>query len=246
MTVNSLTSPARAWLLAAMALPATLAMPAAAQVPPGPALQSLAEVQSAAERALRRQIGPQLSGVTLTAVALDARLRLPDCASPLETYAQSPRGNQARALVRVSCNSGAVWTLNVPVQIRRELDVLVLRRAVARGETLSAADVSAAKRVVNSLSSPYVARVEDLAGRTTRRPLPQGTPVTAEALSVALLIHRGQTVTLTATTAGFEVRAPGRALADAAASQRLRVQNLDSLKVVEGVAESDGVVRVTP
>ncbi len=124
--------------------------------------------------------------------------------------------------------------------------MLILRRAVARGESLGAADVVAQKRVVASLTSPYVGRVEDLAGRLTRRPLPEGTPVTAEALSAALLIKRGQTVTLTASTGGIQVRAPGRALADAAASQRLRVQNLDSLKVVEGVAESDGVVRVTP
>jgi flagella basal body P-ring formation protein FlgA len=53
-------------------------------------------------------------------------------------------------------------------------------------------------------------------------------------------------VTLTASAGGFEVRAPGRAMSDAAAQQRLRVQNLESLKVVEGVAESEGVVRVTP
>ena len=44
----------------------------------------------------------------------------------------------------------------------------------------------------------------------------------------------------------FEVRAPGRALADDSASQRIRVQNLNSLKIVEGTAENDGVVRVTP
>jgi flagella basal body P-ring formation protein FlgA len=217
---------------------------ATAQEPAG--LQSLEAVRSAAERALRRQLDPQLSGVTLEAVALDARLRLTACAAALETFAQPPRGNQARALVRVSCNTGATWSLNVPVGIRRELDVLILRRAVTRGESLGAADVVAQKRVVASLSSPYVGRVEDLAGRLTRRPLPEGTPVTAESLSAALLIKRGQTVTLTASTGGIPVRAPGRALADAAASQRLRVQNLDSLKVVEGVAESDGVVRVTP
>jgi flagella basal body P-ring formation protein FlgA len=53
-------------------------------------------------------------------------------------------------------------------------------------------------------------------------------------------------VTLASGTGGIEVRAPGRALADASANQRLRVQNLDSLKVVEGVAESTGVVRVSP
>jgi flagella basal body P-ring formation protein FlgA len=45
---------------------------------------------------------------------------------------------------------------------------------------------------------------------------------------------------------GLEVRAPGRALADASANQRLRVQNSGSLKIVEGVAETDTVVRVTP
>lgn len=216
----------------------------ASETPAG--LQSLEAVRSAAEHALRRQLDPQLKGVTLEAVALDSRLRLPACAAALDTFAQPPRGTQARALVRVGCNTGATWSLNVPVEIRRELDVLILRRAVARGESLAATDVVAQKRVVASLSSPYVGRVEELAGRLTRRPLPEGTPVTAEALSAALLIKRGQTVTLTASTGGIEVRAPGRALADAGASQRLRVQNLNSLKVVEGVAESDGVVRVSP
>jgi flagellar basal body P-ring formation protein FlgA len=220
--------------------------PAQVSNDPPAGLQSLEAVRSAAERALRRQIDPQLTGVTLEAVSLDSRLRLPACASSLETFAQPPRGTQARALVRVSCSTGAIWSLNVPVAIRRELDVLILRRAVARGESLAAADVVAQKRVIASLSSPYVGRLEDLAGRLTRRPLPEGTPLTAEAFSAALLIKRGQTVTLTASTGGIQVRAPGRALADATASQRLRVQNLDSLKVVEGVAESDGVVRVTP
>jgi flagella basal body P-ring formation protein FlgA len=117
---------------------------------------------------------------------------------------------------------------------------------MGRGETIAAADVVAQPRELPGLASPFLSKPEELAGRLTRRPLPQGTAVTAEALSVALLIHRGQAVTLTASTAGFEVRAPGRALADAAASQRLRVQNLNSLKVIEGVAESEGVVRVTP
>ena len=62
----------------------------------------------------------------------------------------------------------------------------------------------------------------------------------------ALLIHRGQNVTLAAKASGIEVRAPGLALADASAHQRVRVQNLNSLKIVEGVADTDGVVRVTP
>ncbi len=56
-----------------------------------------------------------------------------------------------------------------------------LRRAVARGEILGAGDVAVQKRTIAGLASPFVARVEDFKGRPTRRPLPQGTAVTADA-----------------------------------------------------------------
>jgi flagella basal body P-ring formation protein FlgA len=205
---------------------------------------SLDAVRAAAERALRAELDPGLHGVELSARTLDPRLKVRACGTKLDTRATAPRGTQTRVLVQVSC-PGIPWSLNVPVDIRREFEVLVMRRPVARGESLAAADVSVQKRVLPGLASPFVGRVEDLRNRLARRPLAEGTAVTADALTAALLIKRGQTVTLTASLGGIEVRAPGLALADATARQRLRVQNLDSLKVVEGVAESDGVVRVT-
>jgi flagellar basal body P-ring formation protein FlgA len=209
-------------------------------------LQSLEVVRRVAESALRAQIDAALAGVELEAAALDARLRLPACARKPAASALPPRGGQSRALVRVSCAEGAAWSVNVPVEIRRRANVLVTRRAIARGETLNATDVHAQSRMLPGLVSPFVARVEDLAGRPARRLIPEGMALTADALSPAMLIRRGQNVTLTASGSGIEVRAPGLALADAAAHQRLRVQNLYSLKIVEGVADTDGVVRVNP
>jgi flagella basal body P-ring formation protein FlgA len=120
-----------------------------------------------------------------------------------------------------------------------------MRRAVGRGENIAPDAVLVQSRLLPGLTSPYVTRPADLAGRLTRRPIPEGTAVTADALDAALLIHRGQSVILAARTGGLEVRAPGVALADAAAEQRVRVKNLNSLKIIEGVADSAGVVRVT-
>jgi flagella basal body P-ring formation protein FlgA len=208
-------------------------------------LQTLASVRSAAERAVRGVLDPKATGVSVDAGALDSRLRLAACAAPLDTHAQPPRGNQSRVLARISCTQGSPWTVHVPVDIRRTHGVLVLRRAVARGETIGAADVDTQTRDLPGMASPYVMKVEELSGRLTKRALSAGTLLSADALTAALLIHRGQEVTLTASANGFEVRAPGRALADAAAQQRVRVQNLLSLRVVEGVADSAGVVRVT-
>jgi flagellar basal body P-ring formation protein FlgA len=242
MSVNTLT--VCSWVAIALL---TFGAEAVAQpVPASAEMQSLPAVRRAAEAALRREIDASVTGVELTAAELDPRLRIPACDSALIASATLPRGAQARVLVRVACKSNVKWTLNVPVEIRRKAKVLVMRRAVPRGESVGAADVTVQSRVLPGLASPYVAKVEDLTGRLTRRPIPEGTAVTADALEAALLIHRGQSVTLAARISGIEVRAPGLALANAAAHQRVRVQNQNSLKIVEGIADTEGVVRVSP
>ncbi len=222
-----------------------LSVAAVGQAPPETGLQSLPGIRGAAEKALRVVIDPALADVQLEAAPLDSRLRLPACPQKLDAFATMPRLAQSRSTVRVSCAAPA-WTLNVPVEIRRAHPVLVLRRALGRGEAVAAADVQAQTRVLPGLGSPFVSGIDQLQGRVTRRPIPEGAALTADALTAALLIHRGQAVTLVAQTAGFEVRAPGRAMADASANQRVRVQNLTSLKIVEGLADKEGVVRVHP
>jgi flagellar basal body P-ring formation protein FlgA len=241
MAVNSLTL---SLVLAAIGLWGWVS-PARSQAVETPT-QSLEAVRAAAESALRRQIGPAASGVILEAANLDARLRLAACPAPLAVEVALPRGTQSRVLARVACRNTVFWTLNVPVDIHRKADVLVMRRAVGRGENIAVGDVIVQSRVLPGLTSPYVSRPADLAGRLTRRPIPEGTAVTADALDAPLLIHRGQSVVLTARAGGLEVRAPGLAMADAAAEQRVRVRNLNSLKIVEGIADTAGVVRVNP
>lgn len=241
MPVNSLTL---SLVLAGLGLWGWVS-PAHSQVVETPP-QSLAAIRAAAESALRRQIEPAASGVILEAANLDARLRLAACPAPLAVDVALPRGTQSRVLARVACKNTVSWTLNVPVDIHRKADVLVMRRAVGRGENIAVGDVIVQSRVLPGLTSPYVSRPTDLAGRLTRRPIPEGTAVTADALDAPLLIHRGQSVVLTARAGGLEVRAPGMAMADAAAEQRVRVRNLNSLKIIEGIADTAGVVRVNP
>jgi flagella basal body P-ring formation protein FlgA len=212
--------------------------------PASEATQSLTAVRRAAEGQLRRELDAGTKGVSFTAAELDARLRVAACPTPLVTTGSLPRGTQARVLVRVACNSTVHWSLNVPVDIHHTTDVLVLRRAVGRGEIIRAEDVLVQPRELPGLTSAFVSRIPDLNGRLTRRPIPEGNAVTADALDAPLLIHRGQSVVLAARAGGLEVRAPGIALADAGAEQRVRVRNLNSLKIVEGVADTAGVVRV--
>jgi flagella basal body P-ring formation protein FlgA len=65
-----------------------------------------------------------------------------------------------------------------------------------------------------------------------------------ELLVPDVVVRRGQQVTLVAANGGIEIRAQGLVLADAGAADRVRVQNVSSLKVIEGVVENENVVRV--
>src|SRR3954468_23553253 len=160
-----------------------------AQAPP----QALESVRGAAEKAVRATLDANTAGVAIKAATLHARLALPDCAQRLDTFVPELRMNQARLLVRVNCANPA-WSLNVPVELRRTHDVLVLKRAVGRGQIVGAADVDVQKRELPGLTSPFVGSLAELDNRITRRPVPAGTALPADALTAALLIHRGQTV----------------------------------------------------
>jgi len=58
------------------------------------------------------------------------------------------------------------------------------------------------------------------------------------------LVARGKLVTLLIETPFMNLSAQGKALQDGSAGDVVRVLNLQSDRVIEGIAESDGVVRV--
>ena len=60
----------------------------------------------------------------------------------------------------------------------------------------------------------------------------------------AKAVQRGQSVTLVADAGGMSVRMAGRALADGLINQRVKVQNLSSGKIVEGIARSEQTVEI--
>ena len=212
-----------------------------------PAMQSLESVRNAATQYLARQAGENAAHTQFDAGGLDSRLRLAPCPTPLEAFAQpTANGSSAHITVGVRCTGASRWTVYVPVTITSDVNVLVLRQAVQRGAHLTAADVQVAHRQMPGLATDAITTLASLAGKHVRNSLPGGTALSADMLATDALIKRGQQVTLIAAVGGIEVRAAGTALSEADASGRVRVQNMSSMRIVEGVAESADRVRVNP
>lgn len=209
------------------------------------AVQSLAAIRSAAQTYVKSLVPASAGETTVTVGQLDERLRLVRCPAK-DLSASLPPGAsvQARSTVGVSCAGAVHWTVYVPVTIESRINVLVLTRAANRDERLSAADVTIEKRTTAGPGNAYLTAAAELGGRTVRRPLPAGTTLSVDMFTPDLIVKRGQEVTLLSSGGLVEVRATGRALADGAAGSRIQVQNLSSMRVVEGVIESADQVRV--
>jgi flagellar basal body P-ring formation protein FlgA len=208
-------------------------------------IQSPQSIRAAAEKFVRREMPAEARGIIVTAGELDARLRMALCAEPLKAARIAGAQLQVRMVVGVSCRRGAEWTVYVPVSVESEIQVFVLRAAAARGQRLTAADVVMENRRVSGLAAGYIKDIGALDRHTLSRPLPIGSVLTTDALTPDFIVHAGEQVTLVASTGGIQVRMAGRALADGRDGARIRVQNLESLKVVEGVVDAERVIHVT-
>lgn len=185
------------------------------------------------------------AGVTRIDVRpLDPRLRLPACELPLSTQLPDSSPAEGNLLVSVRCEGARPWSLFVPVSVRTLVAVVVMTRTLPRGGVVTIADVALDTRPVNALTGGYYGVLEDVIGKVTSRPVAAGTALNPLMLSAALVVRRGQRVTLSTAVGAISVRSAGTVLADAALGERVQVRSLSSQRIVEGRVAGDGLVDV--
>jgi flagella basal body P-ring formation protein FlgA len=175
---------------------------------------------------------------------LDARLMLTACPEPLQTFLPPGGRTLGNTTVGVRCAGVKPWTLYVPAEVTIFRQVVVTNRPLARGTTLTTADLRLAKRNLGKLRAGYLTDMSQALGNNIKRSLPIHTPLTASVLEAPHLIQRGEQVTLVSESSKVRVRVIAKALMDGALGDRIRVRNISSKQIVEGVVVSPGTVKV--
>ncbi|MEQ8660747.1 MAG: flagellar basal body P-ring formation chaperone FlgA [Gammaproteobacteria bacterium] len=229
-------------LLVAGVVTATLATIAIESARAAP-IQPLAEIEQAVRRlAEQRSAADGDSEVSLG--RLDPRLRLPRCGAPLAArFAHGGRSSGAMS-VEVRCEGDQPWSLYVPVTIARYAEVVVAARPLARGHTVSAADLTTTRQRVDLARHDYLVDPASAVGQVTRRDVAAGQMLGANQLERPHLVRRGDQVVLSSANNAISVSVKGTALADGSVGERIRVRNLSSKRVVEGTVTAAGTVVV--
>ncbi len=217
-------------------LAATLAR--AAEPQDVPALEELAATEA------RKQLPPLTDKQRLQVGPIQPRLQLPRCENTV-TAARAPGIQVAgRVLIELRCDGRAPWHLYVPAKVVGTTAVVLAAHALVAGTVLSGKDMTVEQRDMTGLPPGYLDDPAIAIGLTASRAVAGGAILTNQELLGQQAVQRGQTVTLIADTGGISVRMQGRALSDGLINQRVKVENLSSGKIVEGIARSTQVVEI--
>ncbi len=205
---------------------------------------SLEDISRTAHDFALSQIQTPDEDIKINVGHLDPRLSLHRCAIPLEAFSQGYETRQGRSTVGVRCTDNKPWSLYVPITINNFKQVVILKQAATRNTVLTEADISLVKMNINRLSSGYFSDINQVIDKILTQSLSKGAVLTNNQIKLPVAINRGQLVTLIAKNSVIEVRAEGKAMSKGAIGERIKVKNMKTKRIVEGVIIDKHLINV--
>ena len=207
-------------------------------------LQDISQLEKVAGAEAQRLLPPLTDKQRLVVGPVLPRLQLPRCEDTIRTSRAPGIQVPGRVLIELRCDGHAPWHLYVPAKIVGTTSVVLAAHSLVVGTVLTAKDVTVEQRDIVGLPPGYLDDAGIALGLTAARAIAGGAILTNQQLLGAQAVQRGQMVTLLADAGGISVRMAGRALSDGLINQRIKVENLSSGKIVEGIARSPQVVEI--
>lgn len=210
----------------------------------GNALQSADSIRNAIEAVVIAELQQSGTDYRMEPVHVNGHLRLTECEHPLDAFILSGQRGSGYFSVGVRCAGISPWTTYHTVKVTLYQTVVVLKEPVRQGVSIQPDMLILEKRELTGQHGGYFTDLAAPVGQLARRTLPGGLLLTPDHLTQALAVQRGQSVSIRAQSADFEIAMPGVALADGHLGQRIRVRNAQSGRVVEGIITRPGIVSV--
>lgn len=121
--------------------------------------------------------------------------------------------------------------------------VPVTREAIARGSQITPADIAMVKQDITPLKLPLLTR-RDVLGKMARHALKKGSVVEARDIQQPPLVQKGQLVRILLNRGELHLTATGVARTAGIRNQTIRVQNLNSRKLIYCRVTAPGIVEV--
>jgi len=208
-------------------------------------LQALDRIEQVAYEYAMKQAQASYDNPQIAMDSLDNRLRLQACDSVLDVFSTKGVVGLGNQTIGVKCNSPVAWTVYVPVKVKVLKLVVVANRPLSSNKLITQGDIKLQQLDIGGLQHGYLNSTQLVIGQTLKYPVSMGSVIKPNSLEAQKIVHRGQQIMLVAMAGQMEVRMSGTALDDATLGQRVKVKNSTSKRIVEGIVDAPGIVKVS-
>jgi flagellar basal body P-ring formation protein FlgA len=180
----------------------------------------------------------------ISVLPLDNQLKLPECTKPLEVFKATDLVKAGRATIGVRCDAEKKWSLFVSAIIKVYEHVIVLTRAVQRGELITGQYLAVEKRDVSKCRGDFLTQPGQVENKQAARNLPAGTILGARSVVEPPMVKRKDKITISSAQPGFAIQMSGIAMMDGVKGQLIRVKNENSGRIIGATVIEPGLVLV--
>jgi flagellar basal body P-ring formation protein FlgA len=204
---------------------------------------SLTDISETASNYVIKKMPKEYTLESLTTGRLDSRIKLKKCQQTLIPFVSGNFRVNRNLTIGVKC-SQPEWKFYVPIKAHITTEVVVANTTILRGEYISEDKLSLIKLKVNNQQSQYFRSFNDIVGKLAKRTIRADKPIKASQLQIRYLVKRKQQVIIIARNENLMVKMNGIALDNGRSNERVKVRNINSKKIIEGVVSAEGVVTV--
>lgn len=210
-----------------------------------PVTPDVSAIESLAKDVVAKKVSaPASARVNITPQALDSRLAIPRCSSPITAELASDREISRNNTVRISCDSPDLsypWQIYLSVRVDISYPVVVAKETLAPGTVLSAALMELRYVDQYSVNGEQFSNVQQLTGTRLKRRVAKDYPIFGSNICV---VCKGDTVSIIARTEQFQIKTVGVAEEDGNLGGQIRVKNIRSNKTIDAIVTRVGEVQV--
>lgn len=155
-----------------------------------------------------------------------------------------PRSNRVSATMIVPAGQGRAKRVAVSGRAQAVVEVPVLTRRIGRGDVIRRGDIKWRRMEKSRVRGNIVRDRKGLVGLAARHSLRPNMPLRESDVRPPVIVSRGSLVTLALQTGRMILTTKGKALENGAKGQTIQVVNSRSKRIIEGIVEGAGRVRI--
>jgi len=141
-------------------------------------------------------------------------------------------------------NDRVVKNMSIRGRVEARTNVVITAIPVKKGTILTPYHLKEAVMDISKIKDPGFS-IDEFIGKKLKRNLRAGSPVKISMVEILPVIHRGEKVKIVIQSGSMLLTATGLAHNDGKINDLIRVQNLNSNKVVFGIVKGPGIVEIT-